>query len=293
MGDFGGSDVIVIICLLLVTAGILFLVRSLPKRGTQHSLKQLLEQAAAQKSTDQEPAYDRVRVCASDDEVLGERLRMIDHAEKEIRISVAEIRINEGVKKILSALYYAAKRGIHIYLLLNRSTYAENRSTHNYLKALGTEKNVQIKTCEGLHDHYLLVDGDILCLSGRDIDSVTFENHVREVGENWEMLVVNNTKSPVSTVEKVHRYFDLVWNQRRCKKCCSGVDVPSQKRVEQIRRELIRTYPELQRKHMEWFYTENYDANTVPTNRILITRGKEPEGNLTLLVDSPDLTVFM
>ncbi|MBE5891149.1 MAG: hypothetical protein E7282_09325 [Lachnospiraceae bacterium] len=291
-----GSDIdriILIMALLLIVAVIIYLFIKLPKKSAGDDLKQLLDVVTSRTGKNQEPAYDRVRVCANRDEVLGERLRMIDHAKQEIRLSVADIRISEDGKKILAALYYAVQRGVHVSMLLNRSAYSSNKSIHDYLKALGSEENAQIKTYDGLNDHYLVVDKELLILNGRDIDAISYENRTKEIHDNWDMLVVNSTKSLQSTVVKVQQYFDLVWNQKRCKKCCGSVDLPSQKRVEHIKGELLGAYSHLQRKHMEWFYTENYEKSTVPTNRILITRGKEPQGNLILLVDSPDLAQLM
>ncbi len=88
---------------------------------------------------------DRAAVLFQNQEALEERLRLISGAEERIVLSTFDFHADNSGKKVLAALYDAAKRGVKVQILTDGTSYFLQTRNNPYFKAVGEHENVTIK----------------------------------------------------------------------------------------------------------------------------------------------------
>lgn len=222
---------------------------------------------------------DRACVIEDNTEALDERLRMIHQAEHTIILSTFDFRADHSGKDIIAALYQASMRGVDIKILVDGFSAFTNMDGNEYFCALAKQKNVEIriynrinlfmpwKTMGRMHDKYLIADGNIYVLGGRN----TYDYFLGDNGyKNYDRdLLVYNTQpdNPNSSVHQIETYFESVWNMKVCK---DFMKHPRNiwKNTDKAEKALEKRYNKIIRKNPALSEKADYEKITYEVNQI-------------------------
>ena len=123
---------------------------------------------------------ERAVIIEKNSQALLERVRLIQNAKDEIILSTFAFKSDESGKLILGALHDAADRGVHVRILVDGMESWIDMEGNPYFYGLSSHENVEIKlynkanplkpwkTMGRMHDKYLIADGKIYILGGRN-----------------------------------------------------------------------------------------------------------------------------
>lgn len=228
-----------------------------------------------------EYSSDRAAVIEDNGEALTERLRMIEQAEDSIILSTFDFRSDVSGKKMLAALKAAAERGVHVQILVDGVSGQLRMEGNPYFYALASNENVEIKIynpvnpllpwrgMSRLHDKYVIADESVYILGGRNTFDYFLGNQKGHKNIDRDVFVYN-TGGTDSSVYQVMDYFAGVWNLGCCRKWHGGGSLTWIPSVKKADRELDALYNEMKLEHGDWFESVDYEAKTVPVNKITL-----------------------
>ena len=123
---------------------------------------------------------ERARIISDNGEALSERIRLISQAKEELILSTFDFDADNSGKALLAALLDAAKRGVHVSLLVDGISYATGILGNSWFQALMAQENVEFKVYNPLnplkpwkfmgrlHDKYLIADRTAYIQGGRN-----------------------------------------------------------------------------------------------------------------------------
>ena len=225
---------------------------------------------------------DRAAVLFQNQEALEERLRLISGAEERIVLSTFDFHADNSGKKVLAALYDAAKRGVKVQILTDGTSYFLQTRNNPYFKAVGEHENVTIKAYNPinllkptklmarLHDKYLLADDRVYIAGGRNTYDFFLGNETDYVNYDWDILVYNEARTEDSSVYDLMEYSEKMWNLPDSKVMLKGGKRSSKERekITEAGKELEELYRQMKEEHADWFVQKDYKESTVETNCI-------------------------
>lgn len=224
---------------------------------------------------------DRAAVIEDNGEALGERIRMIEHAEKSIILSTFDFHADVSGKQMLAALKAAAERGVQVRILMDGFNSWLRMTGNACFYALASDENVAVKlynpvnpllpwrAMSRMHDKYLIADDSLYLLGGRNIydyflgDQEGHKNYDRDV-------LVYNTGGGESSLNQVRSYFEGIWNSSLCRTWNDGRWISWIPAVRRAQIELAEQYADMKQEHADWFREVDYRSLTVETNRITL-----------------------
>ncbi len=220
-------------------------------------------------------------LCIDDNtEALLWRLRVIEDAQEEIIFSTFEMRDDNSGRDIMAALYFAAKRGVHILLLMDGLPSYLNLHRNANFKALTANENVEAKFYNPinlakpwklnfrLHDKYLIADDNVYILGGRNTYDLFLGDYSDKVNIDRDILVCQSDRTAEnSSLIQLKAYFEKVWNLSDCKEfvCKKNTD-----KVKKAAAFLQEHYKWVQSTYPQAYEETDYFAATIPTNKITI-----------------------
>lgn len=195
------------------------------------------------------------RVCNIEDpaEAVTVRLRLMQRAQKNIRMAVFEFHDDATGRLIMAALAEAACRGVKVELIVDgfSSSYGLFRS--QAFQALSRHGLVEIRVYNPIgfgcahpncrmHDKYLIIDDSDLLLGGRNIGNA-FMGHPRgRIKRDRDLLVHETFPGQGQAYRELSAYFTSVWESPYVRKWKAGaVPYSSEQQEMEHLREIYET----------------------------------------------------
>lgn len=228
-----------------------------------------------------EISCDRALVVEDNGDALAERIRLIEQAQDNIILSTFDFRADTAGKQVIAALMAAADRNVSVEILVDGFNFLMQMQGNPYFYALTEKETVTVKVynpinlltpwkgMSRLHDKYVIADDTLYLLGGRNTfnyflgDQEGHKNHDRDV-------LVYNTGGMEASVYQIIDYFDTVWNQKECKSWKPGKWLTDTHAVKEKTNELYELYDRMQKEHEDWFSAADYEAKTLPVNKITL-----------------------
>ncbi len=237
-----------------------------------------------------EETTGKERVLCIDDnvEALLWRLQVIETAQEEIVFSTFEMRDDNSGQDIMAALYIAAKRGVHIRILLDGLASYYRLHNNDHFKALVANENIEVKFYNPinllqpwkisyrLHDKYLIADNSLYILGGRNTYDLFLGDYVDKINIDRDILVYQpDTETKGTSLAQLQTYFEEIWEMPYCKKVCYK---KTSKKVKTASASLEEHYIWLQKTYPQAYKDTNYLQATIETNKVtLLANPKEPK----------------
>lgn len=237
---------------------------------------------------------DRAAILFDNNEALAERIRLISNASDSIILSTFDFKSDNSGRIMLSALYDAANRGVHVQILLDGFSYFTHVMGNSYFEAVATHENVTLKVYNPLnllapsklmarmHDKYLIADHTAYILGGRNTYDYFLGNNTDYINYDWDVLIYNTGEAASSSLFQVKSYFQSVWELPDCKTVMSSAAALNMRKLTECREELSSLYEDLKKEEKGWFADINYKEMTVETRQVTLitnpinTAVKEP-----------------
>ncbi|MDO5402308.1 MAG: phospholipase D-like domain-containing protein [Eubacteriales bacterium] len=172
---------------------------------------------------------DRVRLIATNDEALNERIRLIDMAKDSIILSTFDFRADESGKDVIAALCDAADRNVDIKILVDGFSSILNMDGKKEFYELASKPCVELKIYNPvnilkpwnlmgrMHDKYLIVDDYGYMLGGRNTFDLFLGSYYADYKNlDLEVFVWNEGNNASSSLNQVKAYFDKIWELSYC-----------------------------------------------------------------------------
>lgn len=220
------------------------------------------------------------RVLCIDDnaDALFWRLRLIEEAAEEIVLSTFDFREDNSGLDIMSALFCAAQRGVKIKILVDGFYGNHYLSQSSMFLLLSRHKNVEskcynpvqpgslLKVNYRLHDKYVIVDGRIFMLGGRNTNDLFLGSYIDEKKQNMDRDVLVYGEG--NAVQKLRRYFCETWSLSCCKPFAFKKNLqPSQKG------QLCCHYRKLKQRFPKAFEQTNWKKETLGVKKVELLNG--------------------
>lgn len=278
-----------IICIALAVWLAFALVASTVPYISQKSVSESKKQEFDQTSYygDGSAGPDRALVIETPADAMNVRLEMVRSAQTTLDIANHIIKDSETTQAFLGEIFAAADRGVKVRLLLDGKTTLFSGSVKDNLVALDAHPNIECRLYNPagaftpwrwhalLHDKFMVVDGKLLLLGGRNIDQRHFNPAGFEgsITHDRDVLVcqvfVDTAKNP-SAAKQVTAYMDTLWEYELTRPISSKAMPEDEatgywRSLLSARNGLKDTNPQFYQKTLE-----DYLANTVMTSRITL-----------------------
>ena len=172
---------------------------------------------------------ERAVIIEKNSQALLERVRLIQNAKDEIILSTFAFKSDESGKLILGALHDAADRGVHVRILVDGMESWIDMEGNPYFYGLSSHENVEIKlynkanplkpwkTMGRMHDKYLIADGKIYILGGRNTYNYFLGDFPGHKNFDRDVLVVCDEPQKDNSVNQLWNYFETIWEQEDCR----------------------------------------------------------------------------
>ena len=222
----------------------------------------------------------RVDIISDNGEALSERIRLISHATDRIILSSFDFRSDSAGIQVLAALHDAARRGVHVQVIVD-GLAGLLRMEHNPLfYALSALPTAEIKlyspirpwlpwTLMGrLHDKYLVVDDTAFVLGGRNTYNFFLGEPDGWLNYDWDALVYSDGST--DGLDQVVDYFHSIWNYKESKIFHNDPALLKKPKVQAAQKELTDLYAQMQTDHPDWFTDRDYVQTTLPAGKITL-----------------------
>ena len=209
---------------------------------------------------------ERAVIIEKNSQALLERVRLIQNAKDEIILSTFAFKSDESGKLILGALHDAADRGVHVEIKLYNKA--------NPLKPW--------KTMGRMHDKYLIADGKIYILGGRNTYNYFLGDFPGHKNFDRDVLVVCDEPQKDNSVNQLWNYFETIWEQEDCRYFHNSKKLADRQSVKKAVLELQEGYQQYFEVNKEKICDTDYAAETFETEKITLlsnpihTQAKEP-----------------
>ena len=237
---------------------------------------------------------ERAVIIEKNSQALLERVRLIQNAKNEIILSTFAFKSDESGKLILGALHDAADRGVHVRILVDGMESWIDMEGNPYFYGLSSHENVEIKlynkanplkpwkTMGRMHDKYLIADGKIYILGGRNTYNYFLGDFPGHKNFDRDVLVVCDEPQKDNSVNQLWNYFETIWEQEDCRYFHNSKKLADRKSVKNAVLELQEGYQQYFDDNKERLCDTDYADETFETEKITLlsnpihTQAKEP-----------------
>lgn len=226
-------------------------------------------------------AGDRVRILENNTDALDERLRLMAHAEKYIILATFDFACDDSGKDVLCGLLDAAERGVKVMLLVDGFCEILKMRSNKYFSALRSCENAEIcvynkinpfkpwKSMGRMHDKYLIADGKLLIMGGRNIsDEFLRDKHNKKIDR--DILVYNENAVQNSFIKSVEHYFEEVRNTRYCEEFYPIKSKYLKNSAKTAFSELKNRYNDIVNEKSGFLADGDYSSETTAVNKITL-----------------------
>ena len=237
---------------------------------------------------------ERAVIIEKNSQALLERVRLIQNAKDEIILSTFAFKSDESGKLILGALHDAADRGVHVRILVDGMESWIDMEGNPYFYGLSSHENVEIKlynkanplkpwkTMGRMHDKYLIADGKIYILGGRNTYNYFLGDFPGHKNFDRDVLVVCDEPQKDNSVNQLWNYFETIWEQEDCRYFHNSKKLADRQSVKKAVLELQEGYQQYFEVNKEKICDTDYADETFETEKIILlsnpihTGAKEP-----------------
>ncbi len=255
------------------------------KQETDRLIEQLYETGSSP---------ERAMVIEENEEALWQRVRLIEHAQKEIVLSTFAFHSDESGKIVMGALLEAADRGVQVKVLTDGFESWTAMEGNPYFWALSSHENVEVKIYNKanplkpwkmmgrMHDKYLIADDQVYMLGGRNTYNYFLGSFPGHKNYDRDVLVFCEDPKEDNSICQLRKYFETVWNQKDCRLFADREKLRRKKSVKNAIEDVKTCYTQYYEKYWDEIYDADYAKDTVETDRILLfanpihTQSKEP-----------------
>lgn len=171
---------------------------------------------------------ERATIIEENNEALLQRIRLIQNAREEIILSTFAFHSDESGKLIMGALLEAANRGIKVRILADGFESWTAMEWNPYFYALSSHENIEVKIYNRanpltpwkmmgrMHDKYLIADGSIYILGGRNTYNYFLGDFEKYKNYDRDVLVICENPQKENSVSQLLDYFENIWKQDDC-----------------------------------------------------------------------------
>lgn len=236
-----------------------------------------------------EPATGERILCIDDNvDALVYRLAAIESAGESIILSTFDLADDDSGRAIMSALLEAADRGVRVDMIVDGINGEFKLIGNECFEALVSHENV--KAClynrinillpgfvnYRLHDKYLLVDGGLYILGGRNTRDLFLGEYPEEYSIDRDVLVLSDADSESSSAAALKAYFDKIRAEDRNWEFTVCL---SESRLAKGKSALRAHYAATRKKYPQAFQTVDWEAVTVPAEGVSLLWGDTRCGN--------------
>lgn len=237
---------------------------------------------------------ERAVIIEKNSQALLERVRLIQNAKDEIILSTFAFKSDESGKLILGALHDAADRGVHVRILVDGMESWIDMEGNPYFYGLSSHENVEIKlynkanplkpwkTMGRMHDKYLIADGKIYILGGRNTYNYFLGDFPGHKNFDRDVLVVCDEPQKDNSVNQLWNCFETIWEQEDCRYFHNSKKLADRQSVKDAVLELQKEYQQYFEVNKEKICDTDYADETFETEKITLlsnpihTQAKEP-----------------
>lgn len=206
----------------VVTAILLYLVLGawLPNRRHKAVSEEYKAAAAKTEYTAETAGGEEVCYISDNMQAMEVRLAMIERARESIILSTFDFNSDHAGRQLLAALLHAADRGAEVKVIVDGLSGWRDLNGNGYFQALQNSANASIKIYNPLnplkpwqamcrlHDKYLIVDGGMYLLGGRNSTDLFLGDYGGDAENTDSEVLVRGTDSAA----RLLAYFDSVWS---------------------------------------------------------------------------------
>ena len=220
---------------------------------------------------------ERIRCIDENEDALLWRLRMIDRAEQSIVLATFDLRADESGKDVMSAIYMAAERGVHVKILVDgiyKPLYLDKSDTFH---ALCAHENIEVRFYNPLnfiniykvnyrmHDKYLIIDDQMYLLGGRNTNDIFLGNYQKGINIDRDILVYETEPGKGESLQQLNAYFKEIWDAPCVKEELSKIkEAVREQEYEMLRKRyegLHETYTDME--SFEHWQEETFEVNKI------------------------------
>lgn len=227
------------------------------------------------------------RIALLDDPVLAGRwrLQLIAQAKETIDISYHTLISGVYADLFFGALFDAADRGVHVRFICDALVGGMKGQLAEVRKAIEAHPNMELGLYEPLnifkpwewnnrlHDKFLVVDGKIAIMGGRNIGDKLYQptSYSGTPVFDRDVLIYRTDMEQPSVIDEILEYSDELWNLSFMKHSVNRT-ATGQKLGESIRRKWKEKALRQQQSHPEFFtpVIDDWEEVTIPTHKITL-----------------------
>lgn len=227
---------------------------------------------------------ERVMWVQTNEDALTWRLRLIESAQDELVLSTFDFMADDAGGDILAALGAAADRGVRVRVLVDGFNGQMHFQGKPMVRALAAKDNAELRLYNPinilkpwsinprLHDKYLVADGKIYILGGRNVSDRFLGTLTESSSLDRDLLV--RREDAGGTAADILAYFEEIWSLPQCRTVKGEAND-----------ELLATrYAQLREKHPQAFEPVDWRDCTMETNGVKLLCGSPKAENKPPLV---------
>ena len=237
---------------------------------------------------------ERATIIEENNEALLQRIRLIQNAREEIILSTFAFHSDESGKLIMGALLEAANRGIKVRILADGFESWTAMEWNPYFYALSSNENIEVKIYNRanpltpwkmmgrMHDKYLIADGSIYILGGRNTYNYFLGDFEKYKNYDRDVLVICENPQKENSVSQLLDYFENIWKQDDCAYFHEDKKLADKASVKKAALRMEEEYKEYAAEYKECIFDSDYTDETFETEKITLvsnpihTGAKEP-----------------
>jgi putative cardiolipin synthase len=167
-----------------------------------------------------------VTLIESTEDAFNIRVELLRSAQRQVDFVCHTIHAGESGEAFLAEIVKAADRGVKVRILLDAKVGATSHQIKRIIKALNQHENIECRRYNSvnllspwkwqslLHDKFILVDGELLLLGGRNIGDRYFapDGYTGAVVNDRDVLVRGESAS-----DAVEEYMSALWEHEATK----------------------------------------------------------------------------
>ena len=173
-------------------------------------------------------SHERVKIIEDNVEALEMRLKLIEEAQDEIIFTTADWFADDSGSLVMAALANAAARGVDVKVITDGLSYFTRLRGSDMFQSLAAADNVEVRIYNRisfltpwkwnyrLHDKYLIADGRIYLLSGRNTSNLFLGGYPGRCNYDRDVLVYETDPEEASSLTDVRDYFFGMWESKYC-----------------------------------------------------------------------------
>lgn len=227
---------------------------------------------------------ERIACIDDNQSALLYRLRLIESAQSEIRLSAYSFYDDESGNDVICALFAAAERGVNVKIIVDGFNEGKLKNVAAF-KALAAHENAEAKAYNPvgffdfwranfrLHDKYLTCDDSAYLLGGRNVGDLFLGDYAKKQNIDRDVLVLSSVRyeeGETASVNDVKAYFNAVWEFPQNRAFSGKIAAKKKERAE---REMAARYAALKEKYPEISSPIDRESETLPARGVKLLHG--------------------